>query len=929
MTASTPPPSSSPVSANRDELTPKSVGDWIALRDVLADAIPVHLFWKDREGRFLYANARFCESLSKTLEEIRGKTDVDFYPDRLAEKYHQDDLRVIETGVEYFDVEEHLTPGGQRVYVEVRKTPLRNGRGEVIGVQGVFRDVTEHRRAQTALYDAEARYYSLVESLPLATWSKDLQGRFTFCNAQFCRTVGRPLHELAGKTDFDVFPGELASKYMQDDAQVRETGQVLECIEGFVDDKSGERFVQVFKAPMFNARREVVGTQGVFWDVTVQEQAKRELSAAKDAAEEANRAKGQFVANMSHEIRTPLHGVIGMAELLKETKLNAQQQEYVHLISGSADALLTVINDILDFSRIEAGKLALDVRPFHLRESLHEVLRMLALRAEDKGLELACRIAPDAPESLLGDPDRLRQVVFNLVGNAIKFTQEGEVAVEAKVRSATEHDVELVITIRDTGIGIEPDKQDLIFRAFEQADGSITRRFGGAGLGLAITAKLVGLMGGQIDVESEEGRGSTFQFTARFGQGDEEPPEALVAGELEGAPVLVVDDNETNLLSLCESLAAWGAAPHQANSGDAALEFARSAAESGRPFRFVVLDCTLPDGAGTAIAKQLREQPEFGGPAVILIGAPGAVQEAGAAGELCLPKPVNPSALFNLLPDALGTRRRAARPRSSGITRASRTLSILLAEDALVNQKLATGVLSKRGHRVTVAADGQAAIEAWRRESFDVILMDVQMPGVDGLTAAKTIRAEESSDRRTPILAMTAHAMPQDRRRCLDAGMDDYLSKPVRPDRMIEMVETYAGGVSPGESTDDGPERSAESDSTIDWAFALSQAADDEELLHEVVELYMQESPVQRAALEEAVAAADAKTAERMAHTLKSTSRYLGAAEVSDGARAIESSAAANQLGEAAAALPEFRAAHEAALAAWRRRVADHPPAGP
>lgn len=927
MSASTP----NSAAASPTELIPKSVGDWVALRDVLADALPVHLFWKNREGRFLYANRRFCDSLGKSVEEIRGKRDQDFYPDRLAEKYHQDDMRVMETGVEYFDVEEHLAPGGQRVYVEVRKTPIRNGRGEIIGVQGAFRDVTEHRRTQTALYDAEARYYSLVESLPLATWSKDREGRFTFCNAQFCRTVGRPLHDLVGKTDFDVFPEELASKYKRDDAAVRDSGQVLECIEQFVDDKQMEHFLQVFKAPLFNARREVVGTQGVFWDVTEQEQAKRELRDAKEAAEEASRAKGQFVANMSHEIRTPLHGVMGMTELLRETQLTPQQSEYVGLISGSADALLTVINDVLDFSRIEAGKLALDVRPFHFRESLHQMLRLLALRAEDRGLELACRIAPNVPEALTGDPDRLRQIVFNLVGNAIKFTESGEVVVSAELKSRADDHAEIEITVRDTGIGIPKDKQDLVFHVFEQADGSVTRRFGGAGLGLAISARLVEMMHGKIQVESEPNQGSTFRFTAQFGVSAEDQSEALVAGDLAGARVLVADDNETSLAALCESFAAWGAEPMQARSCSETLLVARNAAAEGRPVRVAVVDWSLPDGDGRALAAQLHDDPHLGDLAVILIGSPNQAKEANAAGEICLAKPVNPSALFDMLPSALGGRRPVRAIRSSGATMpaARRPLEVLLAEDALVNQKLATGILSKRGHHVTVAADGGAAIEAWRRGKFDVILMDVQMPDVDGLTAAKTIRQEEGDGRRTPIIAMTAHAMPQDRRRCLDAGMDDYLSKPVRPDALIEYVERYGDADSADEpprtvqrEDEDVSAEASESDVEVDWEFALGQAAGDEDLLRDVVELYLQESLKHIAELEAAIADADAKTAERASHTLKSTSRYVGACGVSNLAAELEKMSANDQLSEAARLLAKFRNAHSSVVHALQLRIA-------
>ena len=929
------------------------LSDWQAWRVALVESLPFNLFWKDARGRFVFANSRFCRTLGSEWAQIYGKTDADFYPTELAEKYRCDDERVMSTGVDYFDIEQHKDPVGAVRWVEVRKSPLRNARGQTVGVQGLFRDVTDIKEAELALGDAEARYASLVESLPLAFWRKDAEGRFTFVNGRFAESVGRLAHEVFGKTDFDFFPKDLSEKYAQDDAYVLETGEVLELVEGFVDAGGQETFVQVFKAPLQNASGDIVGTQGIFWDVTSRERADRELKLAKQAAEEANRAKSQFLANMSHEIRTPLNGVLGMAELLKGTSLAAQQREYLQLIESSAESLLAVINDILDFSKVEAGKLELDPQPFALRDGLDDLLKLLAVRAHTKGIELLARIDSEAPEVLVGDANRLRQVLLNLLGNAIKFTAKGEVELRVDLVSADEKRIVLQFSVRDTGLGIAKDKQKTVFQAFEQADGSTTRRFGGTGLGLAIAARLVALMGGEIELESVLGKGSTFRFKAEFApaNGAVQVGAALpfaTADAMANMPVLVVDDHSATREMLREMLASWGAAPTAvADAAEAAKALAKQAA-TDEPFRLVLIDAALPDNSGVQLAKEIdatigtKKAARNGRdtrPYVVLLTSSGpAIDESQlkAIGvQATLAKPIKQSSLFDLMPFALESSPDAA---SGGAVKSSkissedispvevpaRPLKVLVAEDNPVNQKLALGLLARRGHLGQVAGTGLEALEKWRGEPFDVIVMDVQMPIMDGLEATKRIREHEKQHGgRIPILAVTAHAMSGDRERCLAAGMDDYVSKPLRPQEFFAALERIAetAAVRPetsfisnakameNERDQQGHCVHGSSDAlsttcatqVLDWESALEHTGGDEDLLKEILAVFLEEYPKQVQELSVAHAHDDRATMRRVAHALKSGCAHVGAKTASNCAQTLESAsqdAVLNELGE-------------------------------
>ena len=653
-------------------------------------------------------------------------------------------------------------------------------------------DGLENRVAERTAY-----LNALIENSPLGIVVLDSERLVKLCNPAFeilfqytCpEVVGKAIDELIADGDSEI--QEIHRRTLD--------GEVINTITR--RQRKDRSIVDVeLHTVRLVVNKEVEGTLYIYQDISVRKRAEEEMQRAKEAAETSNRAKSEFLANMSHEIRTPMNGIIGMTDLTLETELTQEQVEYLGMVKSSAGSLLSLLNDILDFSKIEAGQLNFETIGFDLRVHLDGAMKALGLRADQKGLELACHILPDVPEALLGDPTRLRQVLVNLVGNAIKFTSKGEVVVRVETEAETGVEAVLHFSVTDTGIGIPAESQAAIFDAFTQADNSMTRKYGGTGLGLTICSRLVGMMGGRIWVDSEVGRGSSFHFTSRFALPKAVPAQAPIVemAMLRNLPVLVVDNNPTNRRVLQEMLIGWHTQPVLFDSGQAALTALEEAKTSGRSFPLIILDCQMPDMDGFTVAERIKHDPKLAGSAIIMMTSAGLRGDAARCRELrvqaYLSKPIGRSDLLDAI-------KKVFRPQGSEqhddrlVTRHTldedrRHLRILLAEDNAVNQLLTVRLLEKRGHTVVVAETGKAALSAMEKQIFDIVLMDVQMPEMDGLKATIAIReGERISGNHIPIIAMTAHAMASDKESCLEAGMDGYLSKPLKAQDLFAAIE--------------------------------------------------------------------------------------------------------------------------------------------
>lgn len=781
-------------------------------------------------------------------------------------------------------------------------------------------EINERKHAEEAL---RLTQFSVELASIMTIWMGP-DGRILNANKSACRHHGYSRRELLRMRVSDIAPNLTEQTWLEQWAYVKSHGALT------IDDTGRTKDGRVFPTEVtlnyleFNGKEYILS---FIRDITERKQAEQDLRSAKEAAEAASRAKSEFLANMSHEIRTPMNGIMGMTDLALDTQLNPEQREYLESVRASADSLLKVINDILDFSKIEAGRFGLDNQCFDLRDGIGDTLQTLALRAHEKGLELACHILPDVPDPLIGDDRRLRQILVNLVGNGIKFTEQGEVIVHVETTSRTKKEVGLHFSVIDTGIGIPADKQSIIFDSFAQADGSTTRKYGGTGLGLAISSQLVGMMGGRIWVESDLGKGSTFHFTAHFGlQGKQAAKQqARNCSDLVGISVLIVDDNATNRRILEQMLRGWKMETTMVDNGPTALSIVASARKRGAPIDLILLDANMPEMDGFAVAERIKSASETANTTIMMLTSSGEYGDTARCRELgiasYLIKPVRQSELLNAIVSCFATTE-VELDKLEDTTQASkpsRQLRILVAEDNTVNQIFAVRVLEKFGHSVTVADDGSKALAALEQQQFDLVLMDVQMPVMDGFEATAAIREKEKeTGAHMPIIAMTAHAMKGDMERCLAAGMDAYIAKPVDTSELAKLLDsTYP----PSEES----EASEPAGKVLDLTAALARVNSDEELFREIAGVFLDAYPELLSNIQDAITSDDAQALERSAHALKGTVGNFNAASAYEASLRLEKLGRAGDMVQASEAYATLEAEIERlckALAEFREKKA-------
>jgi len=894
----------------------------------LVEAAEDIIYKTDAQGLVVYANPAALAAFALTEAEMIGQDVFELIrPDyrEQARRFYgdQSSQRIPNTYCEF----PFSSLKGDEVWVGQRVQLVMEGE-VTTGFQALARNITDRKRAEQEAEREREQLRRIVAHAPVAMAMLDRDRRYIAHSTTWLKYAGYEGLSMVGQRFQEVSP-LLPGKNEEVLSRVL-AGEVVSEPEDAITRPDGSQFYMRWTAQPWR------GPDGAIAGIVMVAQNIDVLVRARQAALEASRLKSEFMANMSHEIRTPMNGVIGMTRLLLDTELTSEQREYAEIIDGSGRALLDIINDILDFSKIEAGRMELEIIDFDIRRSVRDVVGSMAEGAQAKGLELLCLVHHDVPATLRGDPGRLRQILVNLVGNAIKFTEQGEVVLRV-TRSEQSAEVALLrFEVVDTGIGIAAEIQPRLFRSFVQADGSTTRRYGGTGLGLAISKRLVALMGGDIGVKSRPGQGSTFWFTARLGRPAEAGVRPADSTRLAGRRVLIVDDNATNRAILRQQLTHWGLRVAGVEDGPKALLALRSAASGGKPHELAVLDMKMPGMDGLALARVIRDDPSVADCKIVLLtsfGQAGHAQEAVRAGVAgYLTKPVDESDLHDCLVEVIlgeGAGRRPLVTRHSlQEGRPAAVSRVLVAEDNEVNQKVAVRILEKLGCRVDVADNGAEAVAACERTSYAAVFMDGQMPVLDGFEATARIREQEKGRARTPIIAMTASAMQGDRERCLAAGMDDYVSKPVSPEAMEAVLRrVLAPSVpEPAPGLEPGGEREAPVDEAV--LATLWGIDSDGTLLGEVIDTFLRIAPLRLASLGKAVAKSDAVALERTAHNFLGSCANIGAKSMANVCARLEQQGRASNLEGTAllvAQLDTALARVRAALLKEKRRL-ERPP---
>ena len=880
----------------------------------LIEASPIGIVAENASGKIELTNRAFRELFGYQSEELQNKS--------IDEVVAPADLRVsaslltrqVLDGNSLHAVVQRRHKDGHLIDVEAFGVPFVMD-GVLRGQFGLYSDITQRIKAERALKESEQLFRTLSAAAPVGIFLDDGKGNCLYVNAHWMEMTGLTAAEAMGTGWHAAVHPEDRERVSEEWTAATGAGKFFECAYRYTS-KSGKIVrVEVIARAISASGDASQGYIGVVQDVTEKYLAAERLREAKEAAEAASKTKSEFLANMSHEIRTPMNGIIGMTELALDTDLTPPQREYLGMVKSSADSLLGIINDILDFSKVEAGRLELECLPFSLLDTIEDALHPLALRAQQKGLELTWSIEGDIPELVSGDATRLRQVLINLAGNAVKFTKAGNISVKALRLDSPEGQVAIRFCVRDTGIGIPPEKHQQIFEAFSQVDSSTTREFGGTGLGLSISARLVKLMGGEMGLQSALGEGSEFFFTARFATvaDDQTTPVAVLNPDLRGKRVLVVDDNQVNRDLLAGLLPKWGLEPVLTSEGHEALAAIAGSIERGQPFPLVLLDRNMPGMDGYEVARRIRLVAPQDGPIIIILSSSALAADTEIARQLGifrqLSKPLRRASLREAIGLALGVPSRSVSPpRSESASVARPPLSLLLVEDNPVNQKLGLHMLRKMGHQVTLAADGHQAVDAVRSRSFDLILMDIQMPVLSGIDATRAIREWERKQlcARTPIIAMTAHAMAGDAERFLALGMDGYVSKPVRVSLLDAEIHRLTHSNTDQRSSMMSDSIRPNKPASVHFDELLARVDNDRELLADLISIFKHEFPRLRQDLRGAVDRGDATQAVAVSHALKGMLSNLAATNAAASVARLEVLARAADVDSLRSSLPAF-----------------------